>query len=74
VLADLKAVLSGDVNPDEFLYEEKIRAEKKNYEYKVPKYDRYAPNVLLKRQVIEDYVDIPEIKAQMMGWEASPER
>ena len=71
-LADLKTVLSGEVNPYEFFYEEKIRAEKKNYEYKVPKYDRYVPNVLLKKQLIEDYVDIPEIKAQAMGWEASP--
>jgi ATP-dependent Lhr-like helicase len=71
ILADLKGVLEGEVNPDEFYFEDNIRAEKKNYEYKVPKYDRYVPEVLLKRQVIEDYVDIPLIKEQVNNWAAS---
>ncbi|MCL2814818.1 MAG: DEAD/DEAH box helicase [Oscillospiraceae bacterium] len=74
ILAELQKVIGGEINPDEFYYEETIRAEKKNYEYKVPKYDRYVPDVLLKKQVIEDYVDIPLIKEQVSGWAASPPR
>jgi hypothetical protein len=37
----------------------------------VPKYDRYVPNDLLKRQVVEDYIDIPFIKEQINAWTAS---
>ena len=47
---------------------EKIRSEKKYYEYKVPKYDRYIPNALLKRQVIEDYIDLAYLKQQINTW------
>jgi len=67
----IRTVMSGEINPDEFLHEDKIRAEKKNYEYKVPKYDRYVPNSLLKRQVIEDYIDIPYIRNQVNQWNVS---
>jgi ATP-dependent Lhr-like helicase len=70
ILAALNEVLNGYINPDDFLNEEKIRAEKKNYEYKVPKYDRYVPNKLLKRQVIEDYIDIAFIKSEIEKWTA----
>jgi len=73
LLAAIKTVFDGDINPNDFLREDKIRAEKKNYEYKVPKYDRYVPNVLLKKQVIEDYIDIPLIKAQVGAWNAAGE-
>lgn len=71
ILAALKTVFNGTVDPDDFLNEDKIRSEKKNYEYKVPKYDRYVPNILLKRQIIEDYIDISLIKEQVNKWKAS---
>ena len=66
----IKTVMTKELNPDDFLHEEKIRAEKKNYEYKVPKYDRYVPGFLLKKQIIRDYIDIPFIKEQVEGWKA----
>ena len=71
MLAALKDIINGEINPGDFLHEDKIRAEKKNYEYKVPKYDRYVPNELLKKQVIEDYIDIPAIREQVNTWAAS---
>ena len=72
-LAALKKIFGGEIDPNDFLHEDKIRAEKKNYEYKVPKYDRYAPNILLKKQVIEDYIDIPLIRTQVGAWSAAGE-
>jgi ATP-dependent Lhr-like helicase len=66
--AMLKKALSGGFDPAILMDEEKIRAEKKHYEYKVPKYDRYVPNYLLKRQIIQDYIDIPFIKREVEGW------
>ena len=48
IFAALKTVFDGNIDPRDFLHEDKIRSEKKNYEYKVPKYDRYMTNVLLK--------------------------
>jgi len=68
ILEEIKKVFDNGVNPYNFCYEEKIRSEKKHYEYKVPKYDRYVPNVLLKRQLIEDYIDISYIKAHVNEW------
>jgi len=70
ILGDLKTIINGVINPNDFLHEDKIRSEKKNYEYKIPKYDRYVPNGLLKRQVIEDYIDISFIKEQVDTWTA----
>ena len=68
ILDELRMVLEKGVDPYDFFFEEKIRSEKKHYEYKVPKYDRYIPNVLLKRQVIEDYVDLGYIKSCVDDW------
>jgi ATP-dependent Lhr-like helicase len=64
----LKAVFEKGVNPYDFFNEDRIRSEKKHYEYKVPKYDRFVPNVLLKRQLIEDYVDVGYLKEQVYPW------
>ncbi|MCL2519370.1 MAG: hypothetical protein FWF15_12485, partial [Oscillospiraceae bacterium] len=68
MLGKIKTIVNGEVNPNDFIREETIRTEKKNYEYKVPKYDRYVPNVLLKKQVIEDYIDIPAVREQVNEW------
>lgn len=70
ILDFIKNIFNGDINPDDFLHEDKIRSEKKNYEYKVPKYDRYVPNILLKKQVINDYINVPLIKEQILSWKA----
>jgi len=68
ILVELRAVLDKGVDPYHIFNEAKIRSEKKNYEYKVPKYDRYIPNSLLKKQIIMDYVDLGYIKGQVDGW------
>ena len=67
-LEAIKAIFANEINPYDFLREDSIRAEKKHYEYKVPKYDRFVPNVLLKKQIVSDYIDIPYIKEQVAGW------
>lgn len=63
-------VFNNEINPYDFLQEDRIRPEKKNYEYKVPKYDRFVPDLLLKKQLIMDYIDIPFVKEQVSSWQA----
>jgi len=65
ILDELRAVLDNGVDPFRIFNEAKIRSEKKNYEYKVPKYDRYIPNYLLKKQIIMDYVDLGYLKEKI---------
>ena len=67
----IKDVFKKEINPYDFIHEEGIRAEKKKYEYKVPKYDCYIPDKLLKKQVIMDYIDIAFVREQVTGWTAS---
>lgn len=71
ILDSIKNVFNNEINPYDFIHEDKIRVEKKNYEYKIPKYDRYVPNILLKKQVINDYIDITLIKELVKAWNAS---
>jgi len=66
----IKDVFKKEINPYDFIREEGIRAEKKKYEYKVPKYDCYIPDKLLRKQVIMDYIDIPFVRGQIAGWTA----
>ena len=68
ILKKIKNIFENIIEPDKILHEEKIKSEKKEYEYKIPKYDKYIPNKLLKKQIIEDYIDIPEIKKQIKTW------
>lgn len=70
LLDEIKEVFNQDINPYDFIHEEGIRAEKKNYEYKVPKYDCYVPDALLKKQLIKDYIDIPFVREQVSAWQA----
>jgi ATP-dependent Lhr-like helicase len=68
MLKTIKEVMAGGVNPDIIFTLEKIRSDKKQYEYKVPKYDRYVPNALLKKQVIKDYVDLGYLTGRINKW------
>lgn len=56
---------------DSFISTERIRIIKKDYEYKIPKYDRYVPDRLLKKQVIADYVDTETVMRQISGWQSA---
>ncbi len=58
-------------DPYEFIPVQTIRIIKKDYEYKIPKYDRYIPDILLKKQVIADYVDMDTIKKEIAGWNSA---
>lgn len=64
---ELRALLPA-ADPKEFIPVRSIRLIKKDYEYKVPKYDRYVPDYLLKKQVIEDYVDMHTIGGEISNW------
>jgi hypothetical protein len=58
-------------DPYSFIPTAGIRIIKKDYEYKIPKYDRYIPDHLLKKQVINDYVDLDTIKREIAGWNSA---
>lgn len=62
-----------DLPPDpyEFIPLGTIRIIKKDYEYKVPKYDRYVPDILLKKQVVTDYVDMNTVGKEIAGWQCA---
>ncbi|MDF2685380.1 MAG: box helicase domain protein [Clostridia bacterium] len=57
--------------PDSFIPVKNIRIIKKDYEYKIPKYDRYSPDHLLKKQVITDYVDMDTIIKEISLWKSA---
>jgi hypothetical protein len=58
-------------DPDSFNPVKNIRIIKKDYEYKIPKYDRYVPDSLLKKQVITDYVDMDTVKKEISLWKSA---
>lgn len=62
-----------DLPPDpyDFIPVQRIRIIKKDYEYKIPKYDRYIPDHLLRKQVIKDYVDMDTIRREIRTWNSS---
>lgn len=67
-LEGLKDILSIDLISKLELDSQGIRQLKKQFEYKEPKYDRFIPDYLLNRQVIEDYIDVGEVKRLVYGW------
>jgi ATP-dependent Lhr-like helicase len=70
LLAGMRAVMGSVPDPEVFLNYREIRQMKKKFEYKTPKFDRYVPDLLLKRQVIEDYIDIELQQREVDTWEA----
>lgn len=70
-LDEMQKLASLPPDPYDFIPVQTIRIIKKDYEYKIPKYDRYIPDILLKKQVIADYVDMDTIKKEITGWNSA---
>jgi ATP-dependent Lhr-like helicase len=68
-LEQLRKLINSDITPEELLDEKDIRQLKKQFEYKEPKYDRFITSTLLKKQVIEDYIDLDFLKKEINSWE-----
>ncbi len=66
----LKRVMDSGITPRDVANEGTIRQFKKQCEYKEPKYDKLITSDLLKKQVIEDYIDTELIKKEINGWRA----
>lgn len=67
-LEKLKAIVNSGIKPEELVDETDIRQLKKQFEYKEPKYDRFIPDKLLKKQVIADYIDLDSLKNEINRW------
>jgi len=67
-LERLKSIINSGITPVELVDEKDIRQLKKQFEYKEPKYDRYVPEKLLKKQVIADYIDLDFLKNEINRW------
>jgi ATP-dependent Lhr-like helicase len=70
-LEEIQKLIELPPDPYSFIPVNGIRIIKKDYEYKVPKYDRYVPDNLLKKQVIADYVDMDTIKREIRLWNSA---
>ena len=64
----MKSIINSGITPVELVDEKDIRQLKKQFEYKEPKYDRYVPEKLLKKQVIADYIDLDFLKNEINRW------
>jgi ATP-dependent Lhr-like helicase len=67
-LERLKSIVNSRITPEKLVDQKDIRQLKKQFEYKEPKYDRYITPGLLKKQVIEDYIDLDFLKNQINNW------
>ena len=67
-LERLKSVINSGITPEKLVDEKDIRQLKKQFEYKEPKYDRFIPDQLLKKQVIADYIDLDFLKNEINRW------
>ena len=68
VLNKIKQIFKEKPNPNDFIKDYEVRQLKKQFEYKVPKYDRFIPDKMLKQQLIEDYIDMHSIWKTIEKW------
>jgi ATP-dependent Lhr-like helicase len=64
----LKAILNSSLTAYDIVDERDIRQLKKQFEYKEPKYDKFITSDLLKKQVIEDYIDLDFLRKEVNSW------
>ena len=65
----IKEVINSGLKAQNIPDESDIRQFKKQCEYKTPKYDCFIPQDLLKKQVLEDYIDLDYLRNEINGWE-----
>jgi ATP-dependent Lhr-like helicase len=68
-VARMKEIINSGITPSDIPDEAAIRQFKKQCEYKTPKYDGFIPLSLLKKQVLEDYIDLNYLRKEINGWE-----
>lgn len=57
-----------DIDPNVLINESNVMDMKKNFESKVPKFDRFVTPTLLKKALVQDYIDIPAVKKEVSEW------
>jgi ATP-dependent Lhr-like helicase len=68
-LKEIKDIFDNIIKPEDIFSDSDIRIFKKECEYKVPKYDIYVPDSILRKQLIYDYVDLKFLKNEISGWQ-----
>jgi hypothetical protein len=56
------------------LTDEDVIELKQLYEYKTPKFDEYVPLSLLKKAIINDYIDLDRIRRKINSWSSIHEQ
>ncbi len=67
----IKSMFDDDINLDTLLTEDDIATLRRNFEYKLPKYDEFIPLPLIKKSLINDYMDINGIRKVVDKWTCS---
>ncbi|HBL84234.1 MAG: ATP-dependent helicase [Clostridiales bacterium GWF2_38_85] len=67
-LAEFRTALNQQINLEYMLDDNDIIDLKGYYEYKPPKFDKFAPMSLLKKAIINDYIDLDRIRTAVGSW------
>lgn len=67
-LDDLKTAVNKTIDFDAILTDNDVEELIAQYEYKTPKFNKYIPPSLLRKGLINDYIDIERIRKRINGW------
>lgn len=68
LLEEIKNIFDNTIKPENIFSDHDIRNFKKECEYKVPKYDCFVPDNLLRKQLIYDYIDLDFLREETGKW------
>jgi len=72
-LEEFKKAINQPINLEYMLNDEDVGELKRLYEYKTPKFDEFIPINLLKKAVINDYIDLDHLRNAVNNWSCSNE-
>ena len=72
-LKEFTEALNTPINIEEMLTEDDIMELKRQYEYKIPKFDEFIPANLLKKAIAVDYMNLDRLRREVSGWKCQPE-
>ncbi|HAN22159.1 MAG: ATP-dependent helicase [Clostridiales bacterium GWF2_36_10] len=67
-LDEFKKAINQPINLEYMLTDEDVLELKRLYEYKTPKFDEFIPLNLLKKAIINDYIDLDRLRAAVNNW------
>ncbi len=73
-LEAFKDAINQPINLEYMLTDEDVIELKQLYEYKTPKFDEYVPLSLLKKAIINDYIDLDRIRRKINSWSSIHEQ